>query len=76
MKNIINKLKKFLKLSIVKTIQMNIYYFGIGGVVHPYIIVSKNVKIINLNGIVKIDNPSIACVRLGFGSVGIIDTTT
>lgn len=31
MKNIINTLKKFLKLSIVKTIQMNIYYFGIGG---------------------------------------------
>lgn len=47
-----------------------------GGVVHPYIVASKNVKIINLNGIVKIDSPQIACVRLGFESVGIIDSTT
>ena len=39
----------------------------------PYIIASRNLKITKLSGKVIINQPFIACIRIGYNDVGIID---
>ncbi len=60
-------------VGIINTIRINSYYFGIGGIIKPSIILSRNVKIRDLKGSVKIKNKGLGVVRIGFGNVGIID---
>lgn len=69
-------LKKLMRISIIKTLRMNLHYFGLKGLFHPYIIASKNVRIISLKGSVIVVDPSLACIHLGFNDVGIFDTKT
>ncbi len=48
-------LKKIKEISIVNTIRMNLFYFGIKSLIHPIILASKNVKINKLSGSVKVN---------------------
>lgn len=67
------KISNILSIGIINTIRMNIYYFGVWGVLRPRIIVSKNLKILKLGGTIKTADNSIGCIRIGFGYVGIVD---
>lgn len=69
-------ISKILKISFINTFRMNLYYFGLGGIMYPRIIASKNVYIKKLKGKLKIMNPSLGCIHLGFNDVGIIDSRT
>ncbi len=69
-------LKKLIRTSVLKTLIMNGHYFGVGGVLHPYILCSRNVKIRKLKGAVRIENPTRGCVELGFSDTGIADPKT
>lgn len=70
---ILNKLKKLVQISITKTIRFNFHYFGWGGVLHPCILITHNVKIVNLGGSVEVKDSSIGAVRIGFFQVGTED---
>lgn len=62
-----------LNVGIINTIRFNFHYFSWGGVIHPYIIVAKKLKILELGGYVKIEEPKIGCIKIGFPLVGIFD---
>lgn len=61
-----SRIFKFLKISIVNTIRMNYRYFGLGGVLHPVIIASRNLKILTLEGNVIVDK----CIPVGGITIG------
>ncbi len=67
-------LKKIKEISIVNTIRMNLFYFGIKSLIHPIILASKNVKINKLSGSVKVNTLHRGGIQIGFGHVGVIDT--
>lgn len=67
------KLKKLLEIGIINTIRMNLYYFGVGGVLKPVILASKHVKIQCLKGNVIAHDMSRGAIQLGFGYVGTVD---
>lgn len=69
--SITSKIQKVLGISIAKTIRLNARYWGIGGLLKPRIVASKNVKIKNLKGSLLIKEGS--QVWLGFGNVGFVD---
>lgn len=73
MKRIITKLKTLFKVSFLKTIRVNLKYFGVKYVFKPIILVSKNTKIYRLKGKVLAENKSFGAIRVGFGFVGIVD---
>jgi len=56
---------KLLEISILKTIRFNLRYFGIKGMIHCYALVSKNVKLGQIDGSVKLLNPSTGCLKIG-----------
>lgn len=58
------------KIGIINTLRFNWRYFG---GVKPKILISRNVILKTLKGEVSIENPTLGGVKIGFGSVGIID---
>lgn len=70
---ILNKLKKLIQISITKTLRFNFHYFGLGGILHPYILITHNVKIVKLGGNVEVKDRGIGAVRIGFFQVGTED---
>ena len=52
---------------------MNFHYWGLGGLLHPRILASKNLKIKKMKGKVTVKSSKIAAVQIGFGHVGIVD---
>lgn len=62
--------KKSLHISILKTIILNLHYFGLGGVLKPRIIASRNCMLKQVKGKVTIDESR---VWLGFESIGFND---
>lgn len=68
------KLKRIFKISIINTIRMNFHYFGIKGIIHPYILASRNLKISKLAGQIDLNKRSkIGSIQIGFLEVGIFD---
>ena len=65
-------LKKVFEISFIKTIWINAKYFG-GGVIHPCLIVSKNVDLKNLSGKVVVEDKTVEKIWLGFGNIGFIN---
>lgn len=71
----IKKIKRVMSVSIIKTLLLNGKYFGIKGILHPYIVASKNLKITNLNGKVSVDkNLPIGAITIGFPDISIFDS--
>lgn len=66
-------MNNLLKLSLFQTVRFNFHYFGLKGIIHPKVLLSKNVKIVNLSGSVIATSSKIGAVKIGFGEVGIID---
>lgn len=66
-------LEKIFRISLLNTIRFNFKYFGFKHIFYPYIIASRNVKIKKLEGSVKIEKPSLGCIKLGFSNVCIKD---
>lgn len=64
---------RLLEISLHKTLRLNLHYFGIKAVFHPYILCSKNVRFEKLEGDVKLDSKRFGSVRLGFRSVPLFD---
>lgn len=65
---------KIKEIGLVNSLRMNYHYFGWGGVMHHYIIASRNVKIKKLGGsIVLKDICPGTKMRIGFSDVGTID---
>lgn len=67
------KIKNILEVGVINTIRINFYYFGIKGIICPYIIASRNLKLKTLKGKVIVNNRTIGAIKIGFGSVGILD---
>lgn len=66
-------LRKIFQISLIKTIRMNLHYFGVGGVVRPIIIASRNLMICRLSGTVDAQK-TVGSIKIGFGSVAIVDS--
>lgn len=67
------RLDELRKVGIINTLRFNWKYFKWGGVIKPKVLCSRNVVLKNLGGKVSIENPILGGVKIGFGSVGIID---
>lgn len=63
--------KMLREVSVIKSLRMNIYYFGWKSIFHPIIICSKNVKIRELKGSIDIDGGE--KLKFGFNSIGCFD---
>lgn len=66
-----NKIKKFFSISFIKTIILNVHYFGLKAIFYPYILIAKNVQIKAMKGKINIENKKIGCIKIGFQSIGI-----
>lgn len=66
-------IKKLLNIGLINTFRLNLHYFGWGGVIHPVIIASRNLKINKLSGSVIARNLPVGSIEIGLGYVGIID---
>ena len=60
------------EIGIINTLRFNWKYFK-WGMIKPKVICSRNVILDKLDGKVKISNPAIGGIKIGFGHVGIID---
>lgn len=65
--------KALFQLGLINTVRINWHYFGWKGLIHPYIICSRNVKLLKLRGNIILKKKCTGIVWLGFGSVGIVD---
>lgn len=65
-------IRAILSISILKTIVFNLYYFGVGGVKLP-VLLARQVKIRTLSGKVTVRSYRTGNVKIGFGTVGVID---
>lgn len=62
------------QIGIVNTVRMNWHYFGWRGVLHWYIIASRNLMIENLNGSIEVlEKKYRGCIKIGLKRVGICD---
>lgn len=60
-------IKLILSTGIIKTLRFNFHYFGICGLVHPYVFLDRHVKIQALKGNITLSkNLHIASVRIGY----------
>ena len=66
-------IKKLFKIGLINTLRLKSHYFGWGGVIHPVIVASRNLKINKLSGSVVARNLPTGSVQIGLGYVGIID---
>jgi len=66
-------IKKFFEISLFNTVKLNFYYWGVGGLFHPRILASRNLKILKLQGKVNVKSTKAGAVQIGFGHVGIVD---
>lgn len=67
-------IKRFIDISILKTLRFNIYYFGIRNGLKFPVIISRKVLLKSLKGKVIISCPlKIGLVRIGFDTLGIVD---
>jgi acetyltransferase-like isoleucine patch superfamily enzyme len=62
----INTIKNIMKVSFLKTILFNIHYFGVRAVFKPRVILSKNVKLLQLKGKVFYNRELIRGIHIGF----------
>lgn len=60
-------------ISLWKTLYFNFHYFGINGVIHCPVIVSKNVILKECSGGATLESFRFANVRIGFDGTGICD---
>lgn len=63
-----NKIKKILELSLIKTLVFNIRYFGLKGLKFPCL-VSKSTRFEKLGGVVKLNDYKFAGIVIGFGPI-------
>ena len=56
------RITKLLEVSVFNTIKMNFYYFGWGGILRPWILAAKNLKIQKLDGNVIIKSTKVGAV--------------
>lgn len=68
-------LEDILKISIIKTVRFNLHYFGWKKIVKPIVLCSREVSLKKMKGTVSVKNPVIFGVKIGFGNVGIIDSS-
>ncbi|MCR5376630.1 MAG: hypothetical protein K6E71_07780 [Lachnospiraceae bacterium] len=61
--------------SLFKTIRFNFHYFGLKGVFRPRVLVARNVRLVKLGGSVEASKTPVAGIKIGFGTIGIIDET-
>lgn len=67
-------MNKILQISIINTIRMNWHYFGVRGLLHLYILASRNVKILRMKGNIKFtSDPHLGSIMIGFPHTGIFD---
>lgn len=65
--------KKISQIGIINSMRLNWRYFG-WGVIHAYILASKNVRIDRCAGRIEVlGQPRMGCIKLGFSRVGICD---
>lgn len=64
--------KKLFRLGIINTVRINFKYFGIGGVVHPIILVSKYIDLRCLKGTVLCHDREIGSIRIGLECPGTV----
>lgn len=70
----LKKLKRLFELSLIKTCYFNIKYFGWRHIFYPYVILSKNVKLYELKGAIKVSQDAkFGTIRIGFHGVGVFD---
>lgn len=67
-----NVIKKIFRVSIVKTIRFNKFYFGWRGVINPRIFISKNTHIEKLEGNIVLNSQK-GRIFIGFTEAGIFD---
>lgn len=65
-------IKKLFEISIVKTLRFNIHYFGWRGI-KPKVLIARNVFFRRLKGSLKVDNPQIASIKIGFSNAAVVD---
>lgn len=65
-------INQLLRISLLKTLRFNLAYFGLKGLLLP-VLVSSNFRLRCLKGKIILNNFRFGTIRLGFGSVGIID---
>lgn len=68
------KIRKLFQTSIINTLRINYHYFGLQGILCPYILMSKNTKINILSGNCLIKKKQAGIVQIGYGYVGVIDS--
>lgn len=64
MKRFLNKSKTLLKISIFKTIRINLHYFGLKGIFKPSILVSRNTVLKSIAG--EVNSSDDSRLLLGF----------
>lgn len=69
------KIRKILEVSIIKTLYLNIKYFGLKGLIFPYILVSRHTKIVCAKGIINVKNVGKFDIRIGFSGLDIFYKT-
>lgn len=63
-----------LHTSLIKTIRFNIVYFGWGGILHPKVLISRNVSLKKMKGqVVVAKDVPLGGIKIGYGNTGIID---
>lgn len=69
-----SSIKKLFQLSVIKTLRLNIHYFGWKNGWHFYILASRNLKIQRMKGQINFLNPpKTGIICLGFPHTGIFD---
>ena len=58
----------------MKTMIINLKYFGLKGVIMPVIICGKNTRLSQLGGTVKVQNKTPGMIRIGIGHNGVVDS--
>lgn len=62
------------QIGLINTLRLNWQYFGWAGVLHGYIIASRNLVIENLKGSIEVlEKKQRGCIKIGFKRVGICD---
>lgn len=69
------KIRKLFQIGILNTLRINFTYFSWSGILHPYILVSRKTKLIELKGNIIINRPCIGGIKIGFQNVDIFDPT-
>lgn len=73
MQSTIARIRKIVEVSLVKTLYLNIKYFGLKGIAYPYILVSRYTKIHASGGRIIVNGVHRFGIRIGFTGIDIFD---